>query len=227
MLGRVLGVISGPRFLLVWTLLACAGCSSTKVITDPIIGPGHTVTNVFKKQAYLPAELRRVALLPLTAEHSEPGSISGLQTLEPILRTELGKAGRFEIVNISPADLQKWTGKERWDSQQTLPPDLLKKIEENTGADGVIFVRLSRYHAYPPMVIGWRMALASNDGDLLWSVDEIFDAAEEGISNSARRYDRGHVRNNPVLEDSRSILLSPRKFGQYTLAALIQTLPFR
>lgn len=211
-------------------LAACcftSGCAKTKVITDPILGPDYQATNVFRKEAMLPAQVRRVAILPVTSDAAGATGTAGREMLEPILHTELVKAGRFDLAVIEPGPLQKWTGKERWDYQQPLPKDLLERIGRETGADGVIFARLTRFHAYPPMVIGWRMTLVTLDADILWSVDEVFDAAEEAVSNSARRFERGRVKNNPALEDSRSILLSPSKFGQYTARTAVQTLPVR
>lgn len=222
--GRCLNAFLAVFAFLSFSLLA--GCTKTKLLTDPILGPDFAATNVFRKEATLPAEVRRVAILPLTESAGATGT-PGRETLEPILHTELSKAGRFDLVLVSPLELQKWTGKERWDYQQLLPKDLLKTIAERTGADAVIFARLSRFHAYPPMVIGWRMSLVTLDADILWSVDEVFDAAEEAVSNSARRFDRGRVSNSPVLEDSRRILLSPSRFGQYTARTVVQTLPAR
>jgi hypothetical protein len=212
-------------------LLACAvllslGCK-TKVLTDPIIGPDHTVRNVFRKGAVLPATLRRVAVLPLSYDENNPSVVAGQQVLLPVLQSELIKAARFELVVVKPLQLQQWTGRDRWDSFEELPPNLLKELVQKTGSDAVLFVHLSRFSAYPPIVIGWRMKLVSNEADILWAVDELFDASEEAVSNSARRYDRAHVRNNPVLEDSRSILLSPSRFGQYVTHAVLQTLPGR
>lgn len=199
----------------------------TRVITDPILGANFAVTNFFRKEAILPAELRRVAVLPLTVANASASSAAGRQMLEPVFHMELSKAARFETVFVQPEQLQKWTGKERWDYLDVLPPDFMKTIAEQTDADGVLFARLSHFHAYPPMIIGWRMTLTALDADILWSVEEVFDASEEPVANSARRYDRAHVRNNPVLEDSRSILLTPRKFGQYTARAVMETLPSR
>jgi hypothetical protein len=219
--------VARPAILGFLGFLLLTACTKTRIITDPILGPDFVVSNFFRKEATLPAEIRRVAVLPLTSDTTGNSGVAGQQVLEPILHTELSKAGRFELVIVKPGDLGKWTGKERWDYLDVLPPDFLKIIKEHTGADGVLFARLLRFHAYPPMVIGWRMTLTAMDADLLWSVEGVFDAAEESVSNSARRFDRGRVRNNPALEASRSILLSPSKFGQYTARAVVQTLPQR
>lgn len=207
-------------------MLLASGCS-TKALTDPIYGPSHSVTNAFLKESTLPGTLRRVAVLPLSYNESDAAAVSGQQTLEPVLHAELTKAARFELVFVKPAQMQLWTGKDRWDDFDQLPAGLLKTIEEKTGCDGVLFTRLSQFKAYPPMVIGWRMKLVANDADILWAVDELFDAADQGVSNAARRYDRARVRNNPALDDSRSILLSPAAFGQYSARAVLGTLPVR
>jgi hypothetical protein len=203
------------------------GCSQTKLITDPILGPDHAATNVFRREATLPVQMRRVAVLPLTFELGARSGAAGQELLEPILHTELSKAGRFELVFVKPGELVKWTGKERWSSTDVLPSGFLNTIAERTGADGVIFPRLTHFHAYPPMVIGWRMSLVANNAAILWSAEDVFDAAEEPTANSARRFQRSHVKTSPVLEDSRSILLSPSKFGQYTARVIVQTLPSR
>jgi hypothetical protein len=217
---------SRASLLSVLTLLLFSGCHKTKVITDPILGPDFAVTNVFRKEATLPASVRRVAVLPLVSDMS-PDALAGGQMLQPVLQTELAKAGRFDLIFVTPGQLQQWTGQERWDYHDVLPNGFMKNIASHTDADAVIFARLSRFHAYPPIVVGWRMTLAALDADLLWSVDEVFDASEEAVSNSARRFDRGQVSSSAALEDSRSILLSPRKFGQYTARAVVQTLPHR
>lgn len=203
-----------------------AGCS-TKQLKDPITGPSFQVSNVFRKEPVLPEQVRRVAVLPLTYKEASVAFVAGQQSLEPVFQSELTKTGRFEAIWVRPDQLKQWTGRERFDAYEELPKNLFKLLAEKTGSDAVLFVALSEYKAYPPILIGWRMKLAGNDADVLWAVEEMFDASEHAVSNAARRYDREHSRNNPVLEDSRSILLSPTRFGQYTLEAVLETLPNR
>ena len=207
-------------------VLLVAGCS-TKPLKDPILGPSYEVRNVYRQESILPINVRRVAVLPLSFKEDTAALIAGKESLEPVLHTELGKAARFELVFVEPTQMRQWTGRERWDAYEALPPRLFQTIAEKTGADAILFSHLSEFKAYPPMVVGWRMKLVRNDTQTIWAVAEMFDAAEEPVSNASRRYDRAQVRNNPVLEDSRSILLSPRRFGQYTLNAVVQTLPAR
>lgn len=203
-----------------------AGCS-TKPLKDPIVGPSYDVRNVYKPDALLPVNVRRVAVLPMSYKDTSAPFTAGTESLEPVFHSELAKTARFELVMVEPTQLKQWTGRERWDAYEDLPPRLFKELAERTGADAVLFSHLSEYKAYPPIVIGWRMKLVANNAESIWAVEEMFDAAEEPVSNAARRYDRALVRNNPVLEDSRSILLSPTRFGQYTLKAVLETLPAR
>jgi hypothetical protein len=227
-------VASGVHFfskcrgaLLLLSFLSFGAACSVKPITDPIIGPSHTLNNAYRKEAVLPGNFRRVAVLPVSYNELSATGVSSREILEPVFQAELTKLARFEALFVRPAQLQQWSGRERWDDYEELPPGFLKTIAAKTGCDGVLFARISHFQAYPPIVIGWRMRLVSNEGDALWAADELFDAAEQAVSNSARRYDRAHTRNNPVLEDSRSILLSPTKFGQYTLSSVFGSLPVR
>ena len=172
--------------------------------------------------------LRRVAVLPMTFSATATSAESVEELLEQALLSEFNKTGKFELLVVRPDQLRQWTGKMRWNFQEALPQDFLRKIQQNTGSDAILFVHLTNYHPYRPIVMGWRMHLVTQfEGDVIWSVDEIFDAGEESVSNGARRYAREHLRNHPTLEESRSILLSPRRFAQYTLAAVASTFPDR
>jgi hypothetical protein len=212
--------------LAVLAVAAMAGCR-TKQLTDPIIGPNHQVSNVFRKDAILPGHVRRVAILPLSYRESSALLVSGKESLTSVFASELTKTARFESFLVEPAQLKQWTGREHWDAYEALPAAFFKVLVEKTGADAVLFATLSEYKPYPPITIGWRMKLVAANADTLWAVEEILDASELGVSNAARRYDRDHVRSSPVLEDSRSVLLSPTRFAQYTLHAIFETLPNR
>jgi hypothetical protein len=212
--------------LVAFCFAALTGCS-LKPLTDPIVGPDHVLHNVYHNEAVLPGSLKRVAVLPLSYNDQRSTGPSAVEMLQPIFQAELTKVARFECYFVQPSQLALWTGKERWDDFDELPASFLKEVAERAGCDGVMFGRISNFRAYPPIVIGWRLRLVSNEAGQIWAADEIFDAADQGVSNSARRYNRGRPRNNPVLEDSRSILLSPSEFGQYTLANVLGTLPMR
>jgi hypothetical protein len=218
--------IAGAALGWLTLVLFLAGCS-TKPLTDPIIGPNYQVRNVYRKEPLLPVNIRRVAVLPLSIKAPTAGLVAGKDSLERVFHAELTKAARFETILVEPTQLKQWLGRETLDAYEDLPAQLFRVLVEKTGADGVLFAHLSEYKAYPPIMIGWRMKLVSNQAETIWAVEEMFDASEEAVSNAARRYDRAQEKNNPVLEDSRSILLSPTRFGQYTLRSVLDTLPAR
>ena len=212
--------------MVVWAGIILCGCS-IKPLKDPIHGPDYQVRNVYRREHLLPVNLRRVAVLPVSIKAATADLISGQRALEPVFQNELTKASRFETILVEPSRLKEWTGRESWDAYEDLPPRIFQILAERTGAEAVLFPHLTEYKAYPPMAIGWRMKLVETNASAIWAVEELFDASSEAVSNSARRYDRANVKNNPALEDSRSIHLSPSRFGQYTLQAVLETLPSR
>jgi len=197
-------------------------------LTDPVLGQGYQPRNVYRHAVELPGELRRLAVLPLTA--ADPGSIgeAGRESLEPILRAELGKTRIFELVLVSPEQLQKWTGRPQWTAEEPLPPDFGDRLREAFGCDGVLFSQLTVYRPYGPLAVGWNLKLVdARQPRIWWSADEVFDAGDPPVANSARRYYHRHVLEKSALAESRSILESPRRFAQYTVDALLATLPLR
>ncbi len=214
----------------VWFLALCIGGLTACQVPHPtnfVLGPDYQVGNAYQQDPVLPSDLRRVALLPLIGDENQLDIVAGCQSLEPVLRTELLKTRKFEIVSISPDDLRQWTGRKSWSAEDKLPPNFFNKLHEQTGADGVLFARVTRFHAYPPMVIGWSLKLfRNNQAQSLWAIDEIFDAGDPPVSNSARRYEQQHQKGGPVT-DSPMILASPDRFGHYTAWAALGTLPQR
>ena len=70
----------------------------------------------------------------------------------------------------------------------------------------------------------------TTDGQIWWAADEVFDTANPKVVNSARRHQLAHQKynvGNPLLADSKTVLMSPRRLGQYTVDALFSTLPER
>jgi hypothetical protein len=230
-IGVFLGAISG----------GLTGCSGVRNPLDPAIaGPFHKPANYFLASPKLPAGVRRVAMLPLTSPQNDVSAKSGIDALQPILYGELTKARLFEVLLISNDKLEEWTGKPAWDRDDVLPADFLVKIKEQTGCDAILFSQLSYYRPYPPLAVGWRLLLVKAEGgEVIWSVDEIFDAGEPRVMNSARRYEMENERVNsevskhvttqygaafpsrvPGLEG----INSPRHFAKYAASAAIQTL---
>lgn len=215
------------RFLGLLLVILCAGCATPPKIADIVIGPDYEVTNYNRRDPVLPPEVRTVAVLPITGNLDTLTS-EGKEYLEEVAKSELDKLGRFEAIYLTREQLKLWSGKESWRSDEVIPRPMLEKLKKETAAQGILFIHLSNYNPYPPLMIGWKMKLVRADSmEVLWAIDEVFDAGEESVSNSARRFSKNRVPTNPVLTDSRTVLLSPTIFARYSLTASLATIPER
>lgn len=228
---------TGPGFVLAMILvsvllLLTVGCSTTTIAQGEIItGPNHELSNIHRLGPKLPERIRRVAMLPLSTEPGNSDLASGRDALEPILQSELDKLNVFEVIRITPQQMRQYTGQTDWSAADKLPVNFLSTLKQETGCDAVLFSRLTRYHAYPPMAVGWNLKLVdATDAQIWWAADEMFDQADKSVVASSRRYQLEHSKYyqaNPLLADSRTALISPRKLAQYSASALFATLPER
>jgi hypothetical protein len=153
---------------------------------------------------------------------------SGRETLDPVLMGELIKTKTCEWTAVTPEQLLNLTGRSRWSAEDALPTNIVKTIREAVGCDAILFTRMTQYRPYPPIAIGWSLKMIEcKESQVIWSVDEMFDAGDGTVANAARRYYQENLHQPEPLSDSRSILASPRRFGQYTMHAVLSTLPER
>lgn len=184
--------------------------------------------NIYSRGKVLDPQVRRVALLPMSGLLPTETFQAGVDSLQPVLQSELEKSRRFEVVVVTRDQMQRWTGQGVWSTDDQLPRDFFDRLHEETGCNAVFFDQLSRYEPYQPVAIGWKLALVYNrEHQIYWAADEVFDAGETGVANSARQYEAEHIETQSPLPDPNAILSSPSRFGQYTLHALLSTLPER
>jgi hypothetical protein len=213
-------------------LVLLAGCATCPWLAERT-APSYHPSNVYREQALLPHTIKRVAVLPLTIPNSEFGTRNselefGRETLWPVLLDELGRSRQFELVSVSPEELCVLTGRNDWSGEERLPLDFFDRLKDTLGADAVLFCRLTQYRAYEPLTIGWRLKLLdSEEPRILWAVDEVFDARTPEVAAAAKRYATQHQDSAPSVHDSRGVLVSPRRFGQYTASAVVETMPGR
>lgn len=209
------------------SLLLWVGCAEQTQMRRSLAQPYHPA-NLHQGAERLPAHLRRVAVLPLTAGEKDLLSETDVATLEAILLAELRKRAAFEVVSVSPERLREWSGQANWRQEDLLPAGLLAKLREHTGSDGVLFAHLSVYRPYPPLAVGWRLSLIDCAERVThWAVDEVFDAGSLQVIKAAQIYFRSQMNQPSVELDSTAVLTSPRRFGQYSAAAILATLPKR
>ncbi len=208
--------------------LLLSGCVRSGILSQAVT-PSYVPSNVFKEAVSVPAQIRRVAVLPLSVLNEEDADMAfGRDTLMPVLLGELNRARVFEVVTVSGDELRLISGKGVWNAEEKLPPEFFDRIKAKFGADAVLFSRLTMYRAYEPLAIGWRIKLIDADEPhILWAVDEVFDARDPSVAAAAVRHAQSSPDTASSLADSRSVLQSPRRFGRYTAHAVIETMPGR
>lgn len=217
------------RLLLAPALLALAACGSLPRQDSARTGPFYTPANV-RAEDRLPENIRRVALLPCASADSRLTDAS-LRELDPILAATLTRAARAEIAPVSRESLARLGGRPGLLSTAVLPRDLLARVAAETGADAVVFVDVTAYSPYPPLVLGLRARLVEIDGDTpeaLWHFDNVFTAADPAVVNSARAHvlRRAAASTSPG-DLSHTVLQNPLAFADYAAAAAWSTLPPR
>jgi hypothetical protein len=208
--------------------LVLAGCAGPSSYFGRITTPAYEPSNVYQAEPFLAPQIRRVAVLPVTVSAEDAVMEFGRDTLGPILTAELGRVRQFELVSVAPAELQLLTGRAGWSGEEKLPQDFFDKLKNKLAVDAVLFSRLTQYRAYEPLAVGWRLKLVETEEPrILWSVDEVFDARVPEVAAAAIQYGRQHPESDVSRPDARGMLMSPGRFGRYTAAAVVQTLPGR
>jgi len=204
-----------------------AGCA-IGTPQDLVRGKGYQPQNVFVEGATLPKNIRRVAVLPLVCDDKDFNLDQGRAQLEPVMMSELIKTKKFEVVSSDSAFLKNRTSRADWTGEEILPPEFFSLLRESSGCDAVLFSRLTVFRAYPPLAVGWRVRLVDvQTGKTLWAADEVFDGGEAAVEDGARHHQLTEDRSPWGAPNEWFVQNSPSKFGQYTAARLLATLPSR
>jgi hypothetical protein len=215
--------------LLVALALGLTACAHLPSRDGAKAGPFFTPANVKVSPDGLPANIRRVLLLPVSAEGLGLPD-ENLARIDAAFLTELNRAARFEVVTLSRDELVRLAGVRQLNSTAAMPPAFLDhvfNVYNDYGADAVLFVDLTAYSAYPPLLIGVRAKLASvHESDIPWAADISFSAADPAVANAARRHALSIAPQGPV-DLSHTILQNPARFAGYVAEATFATLPTR
>ena len=206
---------------------AVSGCQSAPPQTS-WLQRSYRPDNVFVYPPKLSLNLQRVAVLPIATETTGSDLPEGCAVLTPVLWEQLVKTKKFEVVAVDAAKLRSRTGQANWTGTETLPADFLAFLRREYGCDGVLFIELTAYRAYAPLAVGWRLKLVDvRSGQIVWATDELFDAARPGVCRAAQKFEQpGFVL--PFFHDENWVAInSPGRFGRYSAAALLDTLPDR
>lgn len=208
-------------------IVALGGCNTVPELFDRAgveQGPYFTPVN-FRGEARLPAEVQRVAVLPV-----DGGAVAGEESaaaMDAVLLTALQKQMRFEVVAISREECHRLFGAGAFSSVAALPHGFLEKIASHYAVDAVLFIDITVYKAYRPLALGFRAKLASvRDVRLVWAFDEVFSADAQPMRNSVRSFYRKG--DHPAPSDPvPAVLQSPVRFGAVAADLMFRTLPPR
>ena len=182
-------------------------------------------SNVYRAVAQLPPQVHRIAVLPVTVAATDLATEDGRDALEPVLYEELQKRAVADVVVVTREELWNLTGKREWTAAEALPDDFFERLHQATGCDAVAFCHLTQFRAYPPLEVGWKLQLVDVQKRVLWAVDEVFDGGNPVVAAAARRYGSQRFQASP--DAPGTVLLSPRQFGQYAAAMVLETIPSR
>lgn len=188
---------------------------------DTTIGKKRQTTNVYQK-APLPESLNRVALLPMykgSYEHQD------FESIEENFRLELVKRSLFEVVELSPEDMNVLFPQPRYSSVEQLPSDLLTKLSAKYAIDGLMLLDVSYYNPYKPVGLGIRAKLLDgHTGEIIWAADEVFDASNPAVSNAARKFYKTESIIQYPLHNTQTTLHSPNRFSKYVAHSLFSAI---
>jgi hypothetical protein len=213
---------NGLIFLLCTILLV--GCQAPNICSNASRATAYRPDNLFRPA--LPPNIRRVAVLPLAIDETDWQADAGRLELEPVFRSELAKVKAFELTMVTPEQLKELADWSYWTGDERLPMNFFSKLQETFGCDAVLFSQLRPHHAYKPMVVGWRFKLVDvQNHAVIWAADEVFDASDRAVARAAEQYWENRSDGIRPSVDREGVLISPRRFSQYTLCALFETLP--
>ena len=202
-------------------------CQTTPLQTT-VFRRDFSPDNVFVYPKKLTLDFRRVAVLPIAAASATGDLPAGCEALAPVLLEQIGKTKKFEAVPVNGNNLRARTGQSAWTGREVLPPDFFAYLRREYDCDGVLFVELTAYRAYAPLAVGWRFKLVdARTQQIIWAADEMFDATQPSVQRAAVKFEQEKPVLPLVAENNWVALNSPRRFGRYSAAALLETLPER
>lgn len=158
--------------------------------------------------------IRRVALLPI---YNDKYPAEQLRVLDSAFNAELTKKSIFEVVPVSRSSMESFFGHRQLASVEDLPANLLEKLRERYGVDGIVFTDITHYSAYRPLAIGVRAKLIdATSGEIRWAFDYIFDSGNPAIAEAAKVYQKkDNIDSLPLRSDGGTVLISPTRFAKF------------
>ncbi len=219
--------LTGLTLASLMAIIAC-GCASSAHKNPFAKQEYYEPQNFRQDSAWLPDTVRRVAVLPVSTLHPEEMTSVSRRQVDGFVGDAIAKTEMFEIIRVTPQQLKALTGKSSWSVEEKLPSNFFAILNERLGCEAVMFSELTVFKPYKPVVIGWKLHLIdSHEPRVWWASDLVFDSGTQAVANSAIKFSQENLSGGIKGASAETILLSPARFGQYTLAASLGTLQGR
>jgi len=165
-------------------------------------------------------QLGRVALVELENTSSYPdvsADVTGALFLA------LQKKHIFSLSTVSRDDPAWRALQENLDSLQTLRG--LLAMRDTLRCNGLLVGTITEYRPYPQLVLGLRLKLLDlTDGQLLWGLEQVWDAADKSLQKRVETYFKKEVRSGfaPLREDL--VVISSLEFIKFAAYEIAHTL---
>lgn len=199
-----------------------AGCMSPAINDPARVGPFFEPRNVARDATL--GGIRRVVLMPVCGAGAAAEETAA--DFDAVFRQALQRQNRFEVVVLSRAECQRRFGRTAISSAAALPHDLMPTLQRAYAVDAVLFVDVTTYRPYHPLVLGIRSKLATiNTSRLVWSFDNVFSADDPLVAAGARHHYLESEHQDVPGDLTPAVLQSPGRFAAYVAYTMFLTLP--
>lgn len=162
----------------------------------------------------------RVALVELSNDSSYP-QISADVT--EALFLALQKKQVFGLTIVSQQD-PSWRSLQM-DRESQYNLEQLLATRKVLKCDAILVGAITEYQPYPHLTIGLRMKLIDlKDGDLLWALEQVWDAADKATECRIRKYFQREMRSGSAPLSQQLIAVSSLKFVKFVAYEVAETL---
>lgn len=187
------------------TALVLAACATVPQPPPEALASAQVVPDL---DSYV---LRRVGLLPLIG----PG-LSGERAaeLQSAFFAELSAASRYEVVQLSRADLSEVPRSEPY-RRGWYEPRTIIDLARRYRLDAVFVGTVTDEQPFPPQRLGVQLDLvASETGLVIWSAAAQLDASQERVVRRLEAWAHDEL-GESERQDVHLILISPRRFARF------------
>jgi hypothetical protein len=157
-------------------------------------------------------ELRRVGLLPFQGEGLGAEDAQGLQLS---LYSELSQATPFEMVLLTPADLEEIEASEPY-RRGWYKPKTIIDIAKRYSVDAVLFGTVMQRLTFPPQVLALSVDVVSAEtGLVIWNGRVHLDANDPRVLRGVQLYYEHDADESAGSPPWQTGLLSPERFARF------------